>query len=260
MSTATPSSAAFDGIAESFADYGTTVRGYVRYKISRQNLQPYIDVPALSVLDIGGGSGADAVWLAEIGHTVLMVEPSIDQRRLAERRCNFFLDDASRARLSIVEDLSESSKAEQFDLVLVHAVAMYQPDATSFLLRALNSVKPGGIISIVEKNYYGTELRDIRQQDFINLQGLHTTGRSINHLNRSVYPFKPEELEALLTDHKFDVLEWSGIRLVSDELAMSIEKLPEKLLKDILEIEHTHGHHPAIRGHGQMLHFIARRN
>jgi hypothetical protein len=114
-------------------------------------------------------------------------------------------------------------------------------------------------VSVIEKGYYGTELRDIRDGNFADLSRLHTTSRSINNLQQDVRATKPEELEYLLKKAHFDVLEWSGIRLITDDYDMPAERLNAKQLKVILDTEYAHGHHPAMRGQGQLLHFIARR-
>jgi hypothetical protein len=57
--------AAFDEVASIFADYGTSLRGFVRYKLTQRNLEPFLPKKKLlRVLDIGGGSGPDAASLA----------------------------------------------------------------------------------------------------------------------------------------------------------------------------------------------------
>lgn len=253
----------FDEIASAFADYGTTIRGYVRYHLSQRNLKPYVKAPPpLSVLDVGGGSGADAAWLANMGHRVTFMEPSIEQRRYAERRFNFLLQDKARSRVRIVEgslqDMPASAKAS-FDLVLIHGVAMYQEEPNEFTRRALQFVKPGGLASVIDKGYYGTEMRAIHDGDYTNLRRLRSTGRSLNDLKQRVRSVKPEELEKLLAKSGFDVLEWSGIRVLTDDLTTNINKLDARKLKIILDAEYRQGHHPSIRGQGQLLHFIVRR-
>lgn len=80
----------FDGVAGSFSEYDTTLRGHVRYEVVRRNLTPFLKSRSMSVLDIGGGSGPDAAWLVNLGHRVTIVEISEEQRLYAERRFNFF--------------------------------------------------------------------------------------------------------------------------------------------------------------------------
>jgi len=253
---------AFDELAAAFADYGTSVRGYVRYQLAQRNLKPYLGKQPLQVLDVGGGSGGDTAWLAQLGHHVTFIEPSVEQRRFAERRFNFLLNDSERRRIHLagrtLDDLPATAK-NSFDLVLLHAVAVYQESPNAFIRRALHYVRPGGLVSLIEKGYYGTEARDIRDRNFADLRRLHDTGRSINGLRQSVRAAKPEELETLLAHAKFEIVEWSGIRLITDDFTDSVEKMDPKQLKLIMDAEYRHGHHPAVRGQGQLLHFIAKK-
>jgi S-adenosylmethionine-dependent methyltransferase len=130
---------AFDDLAAAFADYGTTVRGYVRYQLVQRNLKPYVSQGKLRVLDVGGGSGGDAAWLAGRGHHVTFIEPSLEQRRFAERRFNFMLSDDERERITMVGEVLEDLPAdtEPFDLFMIHKVALYQAES-----RLLNMLKP----------------------------------------------------------------------------------------------------------------------
>lgn len=255
-----PPSSAFDSVAAAFADYGTTVRGYVRYHLTQRNLESYLPATGAVVLDVGGGSGGDTAWLAGQKHKVTFIEPSGEQRGFAERRFNFFLNDEERNSITMAgETIDDLAPGVQFDVVLVHAVAQYQENPSAFLKQVMQFVRPGGLISIIEKGYYGAELRNIRDRNFADLARLQNTQRSINNLKQNVYATKPEELSQLLADASFEVLDWSGIRLITDDFDMPVERIPAQQLKLILQAEYEHGHHPAIRGQGQLLHFIARR-
>ncbi|CAN5161306.1 methyltransferase domain-containing protein [soil metagenome] len=254
-------SATFDDVAAAFADYGTSVRGYVRYQLTQRNLLPFIEGKQLRILDVGGGSGGDAAWLAGLGHLVTFIEPSTEQRRFAERRFNFLLDDEERQRVNVAgETMDDIDPQATFDLVLLHTVALFQAEPAAFITKALSYVEPGGLVSIIEKGYYGVELRDIHDGNYDDLRRLHATSRSINDLGQDAYASKPEELEALLTAAGFRVLEWSGIRLITDDFNMSVESLGAAQMKHILEVEYEHGHNLSIRGQGQLLQFIARKS
>ena len=75
------------------------------------------------VLDIGAGSGRDAAWLAERGHSVLAVEPTAPMRAAAMQlhpsSAIEWLDDAL-PDLTVVH-----SRGERFDLILISAVWMH---------------------------------------------------------------------------------------------------------------------------------------
>ena len=86
---------------------------------------PHLDKITSLALDVGAGSGRDALALAELGWDVVAVEPAVELRRLSEsataHRSIQWVDDA-------LPDLSEIRKLSyRFDLVLVSAVWMHLP-------------------------------------------------------------------------------------------------------------------------------------
>jgi S-adenosylmethionine-dependent methyltransferase len=250
--------AGFDEVASVFADYGTSVRGYIRYKVIQDNLTSYLKGKRLTILDIGGGSGPDTAWLAQAGHEVTLLEPSPRQRSYAQRRFNFFLDKEDLARIRVVPCGLQDFDAEPFDMVLAHGVAMYQADPIAFIRLAASMVKQGGILSIAAKGYYGAEARAVHDLDVENLLRLRTNQRSINHIGQDVYSFKPEELKKVLVGAGFYVERWSGVRVITDQMYARVSDVDPEVLSEVLAAEQRQGRQPSIRGQGQMLHFIAR--
>ncbi len=250
----------FDGVAGTFSEYDTTVRGQVRYQVTRRNLTPYLRQRSMSVLDIGGGSGPDAAWLVSLGHRVTIVEISEEQRLYAERRFNFFLRPEERALITMVAgDLSQlSTEAGSYDLVLCHGVAMYQPNPRSFIAEVCRWAKPKGIISVLEKGYYGAEARAVYNQEIDQLQELHESQKIINSLGIKVYAFTPDALETLIEMTGATIEQWSGIRVMSDRLFERVADMSKPAFDTILEAEFSQGNNPGIRAQGQLLHFIAR--
>ena len=252
----------FDEVATTFADYGLRLRGLVRYQIIQRNLRPYLKGKKLRVLDVGGGSGPDAAMLVQLGHTVTMLEPSAEQREYAQRRFNFFLSDALRKKITICPfGLDELQSTKKFDLVLIHGVAMYQAAPKDFIAKAAAHVKRGGLLSLAEKGYYGAEARAIFTQNFEALRMLKANKRTIGNLGYEVHAFLPEDLEAILSSiPHMKILHWSGVRVVTDHLELEIKDVDSQHVQAVLDIEYEQGKHPAIRGQGQMLHYIVRKN
>ena len=253
----------FDGLAANFADYDATLRGYVRYQVTRRNLEPFLsDDQPLSILDIGGGNGPDASWFAVHGHQVTMIEDSADQIAFAKRRFNYFLNEAERKRITVVPGTIANlrPKRSTFDVVVVHGVAMYQPAPLQFIADALRYVKVGGIVSLLEKGYFGAEARAVREQMYDDLKLLHEQQRVTNHVERLSYAFKPAELKHLLQANAFHVEHWSGVRVITDDMYLRMPDIDATMAKAIVDAEYSQGKNPAIRGQGQLLHFIARKN
>ncbi|MDL2341773.1 MAG: methyltransferase domain-containing protein [Patescibacteria group bacterium] len=251
----------FDGVAGSFSKYDTTLRGHVRYQVVRRNLTPYLGKAPLKVLDVGGGSGPDAAWLVSLGHQVTIVEISKEQRLYAERRFNFFLRPEERALITMVEGELSSlpAPAASFDVVLCHGVAMYQPAPRKFIAEVISWAKPGGLVSLLEKGYYGAEARAIYKQDFEQLESLHASQKIINNLGLRVHAFTPDALETIIEMTGAKIEQWSGVRVITDRLPMRVADMSKPALETVIEAEYSQGNNSGIRAQGQMLHFIIRR-
>lgn len=111
-------------------------------------------------LDVGGGSGRDAVWLSQKGWNVTVVEPAAALRKLGEK---------SSARHSItwvddkLPDLNQLKKGRQkFSLILVSGVFMHLPyqqqvDSLDTLVALLGG---NGLLIITLRKGPDTEGRD----------------------------------------------------------------------------------------------------
>lgn len=101
-----------------------------------------------TVLDIGAGSGRDAVWLAARGYDVVAVEPSRAMRSAASRLHPDapvrWMDDRLPG-LDVVAQFGAS-----FDLILLSAVWMHVParDRPQAFRALTGLLKPGGILAM----------------------------------------------------------------------------------------------------------------
>lgn len=113
-------------------------------------LQPVIDLLPVSsqrVADIGAGSGRDAAWLANMGHSVLAVEP-VKQFRDAGITIHSspkieWIDDR-------LPDLIETKRRGRFDLILLSAVWQHLNDRERLIaMRSLAELTASGGLVIV---------------------------------------------------------------------------------------------------------------
>lgn len=112
----------------------------------------YIDKAAaegrsFSVLDIGSGSGDDAIEIANAGHHVVGVEPS-DLRHIAVRDHSHPNVEYRNGMLPKLETIHAD---EKFDLVILSAVWQYiaPEDRLSSLKRIAETIKPNGKLILV---------------------------------------------------------------------------------------------------------------
>lgn len=255
-----PSEKIFAGAAERFAEYAHDVRGHVRYEVTHRNLHDLVQGEPLKVADIGGGAAIDAVWLAQSGHQVLLVEPEEGQQAKARKR----IEEAGLAgSISVIEGTIADIPNErlgEFDLVLSHGVAMYTPSPKDFIEELVRLAKPGGHISLLEKGYHGALARLFHQnataEDIKKLRARESVG---NNVGKERAAFLPEELETMLRQAGAKVLQWSGVRVFSDQDDRRINMVDPEILEMLVDAEYKQGNNPGIRALGQMLHFIAQK-
>lgn len=107
----------------------------------------------LDVLDAGGGTGGFAVPLAELGHTVTVVDPSPDslaalERRAAEAGVSHLVRGLQGDAAGILEVVSPGS----YDAVLCHSVLEVVEDPALALATLAGALRPHGVISILAAN------------------------------------------------------------------------------------------------------------
>jgi len=255
------SNTSFEDNAQQFYDYSQEIRGHARYELVRWNLEPYLSHRSLHVADIGGGSGPDTFWLASLGHEVTLVEPAKQQLMMAEQRLSN-LDAKAQGKITLIEGTTadlDASLQGSFDLVLSHGVAMYLDEPKQFVDDLAALTKPWGFVSLVEKGYYGAEARLVRERKFEELELFKQTKRLVNNQDRKVWAFKPEELARFAYGAGMNVVSWSGVRVITDDMHDKVSELNDKTIQAIVDAEYKQGHNPEIRGQGQMLHFIAQK-
>lgn len=108
------------------------------------DLVPHLPKRPALVLDVGAGMLRDAAWLADMGHTVVAVEPA---ENLLQLGAQHFKDKKIHAAVDSLPDLkSVKSLGRKFDLIMVGAVWMFIPpeqrEASMKTLKGL--IAPGG--------------------------------------------------------------------------------------------------------------------
>src|SRR4051812_46675920 len=148
MAAVTPSpSAAGTGRARA------AVRTAVVWDYLRAGLDELDEGRPLHVLDVGGGSGGFAVPVAQLGHTVTVVDPSPDSLAALERRAaETGTTDRVRGLQGDAAGLPGLVPAGSFDLVLCHSVLEVVDDPQEALQAIAAAVRPGGVASVLAAN------------------------------------------------------------------------------------------------------------
>lgn len=112
-----------------------------------KSLLPHLPQKGARVLDIGAGSGRDALWLETLGYHVVAVEPSPAFRALiadkAQRGAGHI-----QVRDGMLPELATLKPDEQFDLILLGAVWQHVPPKSrkDAFNKMASHLKPGGMI------------------------------------------------------------------------------------------------------------------
>ena len=244
---------------EQFDSHGETMRGAVRYEVTRahlkQSLGNFLKQPR-RVLDVGGGEGSDLLWLANkgIGHELVLAEP--DPLYLEKARHK--LDGAARVIQGGSYEAQQSYGPESFDLLLSHGVIQYLRQPRRELEALTELIKPGGYLSLLVPNIFGKLERLADDKAAINR--LILSRQYVNNNNAISQAFAPIEVEQLLGSVGFDRFSWAGVRILSDDDYREVNEVPVLHRNRTIDAEIRASVDPLVRSKGQMIHFIARKS
>lgn len=183
----------------------------------------------LDVLDLGGGTGIDAVRLAVDGHRVTVVDPSADAlASLGRRASESGVTDAVRSVQGDASDLGDVVESKTIDLVLCHGLLEHVDDPADVLSRVAPVLRSGGIVSVVVPGRLGAVLSKAVAGDFGAAEELLVS--SVAHWD--VHEDGPRryteaELTDLMRDTGFRPVLERGVRIFTDLVpAQVVEEQP----------------------------------
>jgi SAM-dependent methyltransferase len=181
----------------------------------------------LTVLDLGGGTGGDAVRLARAGHDVTVVDPSPDALASLERRAS---DEARHAAgdggpeprrvrgvLGDTTDLLQHVAPGTVDLVLCHGVLEHVDDPDQAVQAVASVLRPGGHVSVVVSGRLAGVVARALAGDFAGATRM--LGAAAGEWDtRQLGPrrYVVTEVEDLLAGHGLVGVETRGLRVFAD--------------------------------------------
>ena len=209
----------FDKAMSGWNAYQDAPWGRLRYRVAQVNLEKYLEQRPLTILDVGGGNGVDAIYLAQQGHIVTVVDFSAEMlvqgRELAGAndvadRINF--------RQAAVDDLGDLFPEPMFDLVLCHNVLQYVEDITAVLHTLNQLLHPNGLLSLIITNphaeVYAKAFRDF---DMVGaLAEIDKKEHYVPTFDTTIQRYTDEELKGMLETAVFTLVKQYGIRSVCD--------------------------------------------
>jgi S-adenosylmethionine-dependent methyltransferase len=249
MKTTTPSEVQpFQSGADKYAAYLETPEGRLRLYLAFANLQEFLPRPTqqLHALDLGGGTGALAVRLAQLGVHVTLLDGSLEMLDFARRAAQ----EAGVLDLVILkhgdaEHLSSLFDAASFDVILCHNVLEFVADPAAVLLGAARCLRnASSIISVLVRNHAGEVLKAALVNGDLAAAERNLTAEwgDESLYGGKVRLFVPENLRSMLAAASLAVIAERGVRIVSDYLPPKISRSDE--YERIFELERELGRRP----------------
>ncbi|WP_210438076.1 methyltransferase domain-containing protein [Nocardioides xinjiangensis] len=211
------------------------------------------------IVDVGGGTGGFAVPLAELGHTVQVIDPSPDAlaslgRRARERGV------ADRI-IGQQGDLSDLPRlVEQADLVLCHGVLEMVEDPAASVAAIADVLRPGGHLSLLVAQRHAAVVaramaghfqaaRELLDGDPVPAPASRGGGHRFTH----------DEVVHLLTGAGLEPVSVQAVRVFADLVPGSLLDLEPGATAALVELERAVATRPEYLPLAAQLHVLARR-
>ncbi len=218
------------------------------------------DGRGLDVVDAGGGTGGFAVPLAEAGHRVTVLDPSLDSlaalsRRAAERG----LRDRVRALQGDLSDLPALVPAGSADLVLCHSVLEVVEEPAPALAAVAAVLRPGGRLSLLVANRAAAVLaRALAGHPEEAAHALTDPAGRWGPADGAARRFTPQAVEALVTGAGLHVEQVHGVRVVADLVPSAVLELEPGAPAALLALERALSERAPFRDLATQVHVLAR--
>ena len=232
----------FDTHFNKWKEWPTTPWNRLLYSTLHCNLQRHLGTPPLHILDVGGGNGEDALFLARLGHTVALVDFSAEMLTDA-RKCAAEIGVADKISLhqADVAELVGLFADSHFDVILCHNMIKFVDDSFALLRDLCDMLKQDGWLSITAINPYSEVYR---QATFLN--DLSAAQEAIGQRNAR-HPWfdkvetrhAPENLIQFLESLGCTLLGHYGLRCIVDYLTDNEAKFDPEYFSELEKLEHA---------------------
>ena len=242
----------------------STLKARLRHTLTLGYLARHLPDPAgARVLDVGSGTGVDALALASAGASVDVVDRSLsmlaDLREQVEREG---VGSLVTEHAIDIRQVPRRFEADAFDAVLAHGVIQYSADWEQLLHAMIAPLAVGGLLSLITRNWhaepYGIDPVDYDAAELPAL--LERTRAPSRVFDADVLLFSAPYLKGWLEQHGFEIVGDYGLICRHD-----VPELPQSpgeqnaLLEKLGALESAMGERSPFRETARYLHLIARR-
>ncbi len=192
----------------------------------------------LKVLDLGGGTGSDAVQVAALGHEVVVVDPSPDALAASARR-------ATESGVQVTGLLGDTStlvnlvEPGSFDLVICHGVLEHVNDPAEALQAARGVLRAHGWLSVLVAGRVAAVAARAAAGDFAGASVLVSAVPDASWDFASLGPRRwlQGELDELVSAQGFTPKISQGVRVFADHLPAGIADSAPEARQELLDLE-----------------------
>ena len=218
----------------------------------------YADRPA-AVVDIGGGTGGLAVRVAELGHQVVVVDPSPDALATLSRRADESgVADRVTGRQGDLATLPDLVPDGSADLVLCHGVLEIVEDPAAALAALVRVLRPGGTLSLLVNQRHAAVVTRAMAGHFTAARSLLETG-SPDGAAGTGHRFTADEVTAVLDAAGLDTEALHGVRVFVDLVPSSLVDLEPGAAEALVELERAVATRPEYLTLATQIHAVATR-
>jgi S-adenosylmethionine-dependent methyltransferase len=254
----------FQGGAHKYAAYLQTPEGRLRSDLAFANLQEFLPLPqakdSLCALDLGCGTGATAVRLAQLGLHVTLLDCSpamLDRAKRAARQAG--VSEKITLKQGDAAQLGNFVPTGGFDVIVGHNLLEYVDDPCGVLRGAARALRDSSaILSVLVRNQAGEVLKAaIQAGDLAAAESSLTAEWAQESLyGGRVRLFRSDRLQAMLKAAALAITAERGVRVLADYLPPQISRRAQ--YARILELERKLGTQPEFAAVARYRQYLAR--
>jgi S-adenosylmethionine-dependent methyltransferase len=247
---------------DKYVAYLGTTAGRLRLDLAWSNMRELLPQPAtgLRALDVGCGTGAFGLRLAELGFHVDLLDAS--DAMLAQAREQSSASDVEHLvsfHLGDAAAISEMFVSSTFDVVICHNVLEYVDDPVLVLQALSNVLQKSGrsMVSILVRNRFGEALKAaMKDGDSTSVEAALTAETVLDSLyGEPVRVFDPDDLRRTVERAGLQVVMERGVRVISDYRESSI--VTEDDYERLRKLEGLLGAQPKLAAVARYTQFLA---